>query len=70
MMKKNEFYKKYANLPLGDRVKTIDFIKYASLNMQDIYQNIEKCDSQIKMFEAIIEDDLKKAEEFLENIKS
>lgn len=51
MMKKNEFYGKYANVPLHQRTIPIDFNISGNLNLNDVYAKMKKLDEKISFIE-------------------
>lgn len=46
-MKKHEFYRKYANTPIGNRFEVINFIKHGSMTLNQIYQLVKENDEKI-----------------------
>lgn len=61
-MKKEEFYRKYANLQIDKRFIALDFIKYGMMSLNDVYTRISKADEQRRSLELEIESLLKVAE--------
>lgn len=47
-MKDEEFYKKYANTPIGDRFIRLNFIEYGNMTLADLYQEFEKLGNEIR----------------------
>ena len=47
-MKKEEFYKKYANTPIGNRYEAINIIKYGLLTLAGIYKRIKEIDDELR----------------------
>lgn len=47
-MKTYEFYHKYANTPIGDRMKCIDIIENGMTTLQSIYLRLHQVDEIIR----------------------
>lgn len=63
-MKSHEFYRLYANTPLGDRHSPINFNKAGLTNLNDVYKQITEIEDKIRPDVIKIEELLRLAREY------
>jgi len=64
-MKKEKFYHKFANTPLSDRDKILNFSELGSKTLRDFYIEIKNIDDKLRKDEIYRERLLKEVEPFL-----
>lgn len=47
-MQTHEFFHQYANTPLADRFKMINFVELGSMTLNDVYQRVKAIEDKIR----------------------
>lgn len=68
-MKVEEFFKKYANLPIGDRFKAVDIANYGLTSFQELYKQIHDLEDQMRPMRIRQNKLLEDAERFFKILK-
>ena len=63
-MKIHEFYKKYANTPISDRSKPLNFNKAGLMTLWDIYKEVKKLEDEMRPHRIELEKHLDLADEY------
>lgn len=63
-MRREEFYRVFANTPIWDRFKALDRIHYGSLTLSGIYQQLQSNDELVAKIRQGEEELLKIADEY------
>jgi DNA-binding NtrC family response regulator len=69
-MKIEEFFRKYANIPLSKRDIILDRIKYGETTMTNLYHRLHDLEEKMRPLRIEEADLLKIAEEFLSKLKN